>query len=285
MNDSKIERPNTLARIRSSLLSIPESEKKVAEWILKNPDQVLSLSMAQIAHECRVSDTTVLRLCRDIGLQGFTDLKISIAQDIASPTQLIHDSILPDDDPLTIARKVFRTNIQALYDTLELLDNPTLVKAIELIENSKRILITGVGGSAQIALGVFQRFMRIGLPVTAPMDIYLQIMQAALLGKGDLVIAVSYSGMTADPVMVVEEAKKHGAATLVLTGNSQSRLADLADVTLVTVSHEIRNDVTAGRVAMSSVIDALSIIISLRHIDEALTIEKKIVNSIIAKTY
>jgi DNA-binding MurR/RpiR family transcriptional regulator len=285
MNDSKSEKPNTLARLRSSLQSIPESERKVAEWILRDPGQVISCSMAQIANECGVSDTTVLRLCRDLGLQGFTELKISIAQDIVSPTQLIHDSISSGDDPVTIARKVFQTNVQALYDTLEMLDADSLTTAIDLIERSHRILITGVGGSMPIALWAYQRFMRVGLPVSAPTDIYLQIMEASLLGKGDLVIAVSYSGMTTDPVMVVSEAKKNGAATMVLTGNPQSKLAELADVKLLAVSHETRSDVIAARVAMSSVIDTISIIISLRHLDNTLAIDKKIVNSILPKTY
>ena len=72
---------------------------------------------------------------------------------------------------------------------------------------------------------------------------------------------------------------------MVLTGNPQSKLAELADVKLLAVSHETRSDVIAARVAMSSVIDAISIIISLRHLDNALAIDKKIVNSILPKTY
>jgi DNA-binding MurR/RpiR family transcriptional regulator len=285
MNIKKVEKPNTLARIRSYLQSLPDSEKKVAEWILQNPEAVLTLSMAQIAYECRVSDTTVLRLCRDIGLQGFTDLKISIAQEIVSPTHLIHDSITPGDEPQVIAKKVFLSNIQSLYDTLELLDSSTLLRAVDLLEQAPKILLVGVGGSAPVSFGAFQRFIRIGLPVIPPIDIYIQIIQASMFSKRDLVIGISYSGMTMDPVMVLEEAKTHGASTIVLTGNSQSRLAELADVKLVAVSHEMRSDSIAARIAMNSIIDALSVIISYRHLEDTLEIEKTIVKSILKKTY
>jgi DNA-binding MurR/RpiR family transcriptional regulator len=73
------------------------SETQVATWILHHPETVMQASMAHIAQACGVSDTTVLRLCRTTGFRGFTDLKISIAQDLASPTQLIHDDISAED--------------------------------------------------------------------------------------------------------------------------------------------------------------------------------------------
>jgi DNA-binding MurR/RpiR family transcriptional regulator len=63
--------------------------------------------MAQVAQACGVSDTTVLRFCRYVGFQGYTDLKLSIARDLTSPTQVIHDNIAEGDPPAVIARKVF----------------------------------------------------------------------------------------------------------------------------------------------------------------------------------
>ena len=110
---------NSLARIRSQLPTLANSELKVANWILQGPERVVRLAMAQVAQECGVSDTTVLRFCRSAGFRGYMDLKISIAQDIAKPTQIIHDAITENDNVATIASKVFISNIQALHDTLE----------------------------------------------------------------------------------------------------------------------------------------------------------------------
>jgi DNA-binding MurR/RpiR family transcriptional regulator len=99
---------------------------------MQQPEKIMTLSMAQVAQACRVSDTTVLRFCRNAGFQGYIDLKLSIARDLTSFTQVIHDDITEDDPPAVIARKVFMSNIQALYDTLEVLDEQALVQAVTL---------------------------------------------------------------------------------------------------------------------------------------------------------
>ena len=78
---------NSLTRIRSKLPALATAEIRVANWVLQQPEKVMELSMAQVAQACGVSDTTVLRFCRNTGFQGYLDLKLSIARDLASPTQ------------------------------------------------------------------------------------------------------------------------------------------------------------------------------------------------------
>ena len=70
-------------------------------------------------------------------------------------TQVIHDDITEDDSPTEIARKVFMSNIQALYDTLEVLDEQALGQAIILLQNAKQILLVGAGTSAPIVTGMY----------------------------------------------------------------------------------------------------------------------------------
>lgn len=279
------EKLNAITRIRSRTLALSESERKVAKWILENGEKVLYLSMSQIAQECEVSDTTVLRMCRNAGFIGFTDLKLSLAQDMASPTQLIHENINSSDDPKTIVRKVFTSNIQALYDTLEMIDEKTLMTVIHMIENANHILISGVGGSAIVAQNLYQRLFRVGIPCDAPLDVQLQIMHSTLLKKGDLAIAVSYSGTTKDVDLVLSEAKRNGASTILITGNTRSKLADHADVLLVSVSHEVRSEPVAARIAQLTLVDSLFILYSFLHMEDVLAVEKKIANSVVSKSY
>jgi FixJ family two-component response regulator len=84
---------NSLARIRSRLSTLATAERQVADWLLQHSEEVIHSSMAQIAQHCNVSDTTVLRFCRAAGFKGYMDLKLSIARDLARPTQLIHQDI------------------------------------------------------------------------------------------------------------------------------------------------------------------------------------------------
>ena len=272
-------------KLRSKTLNLSESEKKVATWMLDHLDQSLYLSMSEIAQICEVSDTTVLRMCRNAGFKGFTHLKMSLAQELANPTQLIHESIETDDQPMAIIKKVFAANIQALYDTIALLNEDVLKEVISILENARHILVAGVGGSAIIAQNVYQRLYRLGIQSDAPSDVQLQIMHSSLLKPDDAVIVVSYSGTTKDMGLVLMEAKRNGAKTILITGNAQSTIADQADVILVSVSHEIRSEPIAARLAQLALVDSIFILYSFLHLENTLNIENKIANSVASKSY
>ncbi len=239
--------------------------------------------MAQVAQACGVSDTTVLRFCRNIGFQGYTDLKLSIARDVVSPTQIIHDDIVEGDGPAVIARKVFMSNIQALYDTLEVLDEGALIKAINLLAAARRILIVGVGTSAPVVHSMYNMLMRLGLNCQAQTGSYLPSMEVALLGPGDVVVAISQSGSSIDPVLTIKQAKQNGAATICITGNAQSPITEYADVTLLSVDRETRTEALASRLAQVSIADALYVIMALNAIDVATQNEKRIWDALLPK--
>jgi DNA-binding MurR/RpiR family transcriptional regulator len=274
---------NSLARIRSSFPALAASEARVANWIMQQPQKIIHLSMAQVAQACGVSDTTVLRFCRNTGFQGYTDLKLSIARDVVSPTQIIHDDIAVGDGPAVVARKVFMSNIQALYDTLEVLDEGALIRAINLLTAARRILIVGVGTSGPIVHSMYNMLMRLGLNCKAETDSYLQLMEVALLGPGDVVVAISQSGSSIDSVLTLKQAKENGAATICITGNAQSSITDHADVTLLSVDREARIEAIASRLAQVSIADALYVIMALNAIDSATQNEKRIWDALLPK--
>jgi RpiR family carbohydrate utilization transcriptional regulator len=276
---------NSLTRIRAKLPTLAASEARVANWVMQQPEKIMNLSMAQVAQACGVSDTTVLRFCRNAGFHGYTDLKLSIARDLTSPTQVIHDDITEDDPPVVIARKVFMSNIQAMYDTLEVLDEQALVQAITLLENARQILIVGVGTSAPIVHGMYNMLMRLGLNCKAQTDSYLQLMEVALLGPGDVVIGVSQSGSSKDPVYTLQQAKANGASTICIAGNAQSPITQYADVTLLSVAREARIEAIASRLAQMSIADALYVIVALKNIDVAVQNEKLIWDALLSKMF
>ncbi len=275
---------NSLARIRSRLPNLAAAERQVADWILQHSEEVVQSSMAQVALECGVSDTTVLRFCRAAGFKGYMDLKLSVARDLASPTQLVHDDISVGDSTASVARKVFMSHIQALYDTLEVLDKDALSKAVEMILEAKSVFIIGVGTSNPIVNEAYNKFFRLGLNCHVQTDSYLQLMQASLMGKGTLVIAISHSGSSEDPVLSLEEAKRNGAKSIVITGNADSPLTNLADVVFLAVSQETRAEAIASRIAQMTIVDALYVIVSLSMLETATANEDQIWKAIIQKT-
>ncbi len=279
-----LKKANSLARIRSRLPTLAASEHKVAEWILQNPEEMLQLSMAQLGNICGVSDTTVLRFCRAAQFNGYTDLKLAIARDIASPTALIHDEISTTDEFDVIARKVFASHIRVLTDTIDVLDLESFKRAVDMLIGAKRILFTGVGTSAPFVQDIYNKFFRLGFDCAAQTDSYLQLMQTALLGPGDLVFAISYSGSSMDNILTLKQARQNGCDTICITGNAESPLTKHADITLITVSHETRAESIVSRVAQHAMTDALYVAVSLQRIETAVDNEKRIWDAVIPKS-
>ncbi|MEM4235192.1 MAG: MurR/RpiR family transcriptional regulator [Candidatus Methanomethylicaceae archaeon] len=275
---------DSLSRIRSHLPELGNAESQVANWILHHASDVIHLSMMQVARLCNVSDTTVLRFCRNVGFRGYLDLKLSIARDLAKPTQFIHDAISEDDDIPTVTRKVFLSNIQAIQDTLEVIDYDALIRAIELIENARLILIIGVGTSGPIVHEFYNKLFRLGLNCRPQTDSYLQLMEVALVGQDDVVIGISQSGSSTDPVLTMEEAKRNGASTIVITGNYQSPITRHADVTLLSVSNETRAETISSRIAQMTIVDAIYVALSLRRMGQTIQNERKIWDAVLPKT-
>jgi len=280
--ESDVAAGSAASRLRSVLPRLSESERRAALWILDHADAAIRQSMSAIAQACDVSDTTVLRMCRAAGFEGFTDLKLALARepraisnDVASP---------PPADELSAVRSVFAANRQALSDTLSVLDKTTFNKALDLMAGARHILAGGVGGSGIVAQAFYQRCFRLGLRCDAPVDSQLQIMHAGLTGPGDLVVVISYSGITSDPVLLLQEAKSRGAATICITGNSRSPLAKLADVVLVSVSHEQGSEPMAAQIAQLTLVDALYVAFAARNADSAQRTEERMVNAILPKS-
>ncbi|MGN8116613.1 MurR/RpiR family transcriptional regulator [Labrys sp. 22185] len=273
------------SRLRSALPALSESERRVALWILDHVDLAIRQSMSAIAQTVEVSDTTVLRMCRTAGFAGFTDLKLALVRDTGERSAARPDeSAAGVDGDLGWAKRVFNANIQAISDTLSMLDQGDFARALDLVAGARHILIGGIGGSGIVAQALYQRCFRLGLRCDAPVDSQLQLMHASLLGPGDLAVAISYSGITNDPVLLLQEARAQGASTLCITGNRRSPLARLADVVLVSVSHELRSEPMAAQIAQLTLVDALYAALVARSPDTAQLNEERMVNAILPKS-
>lgn len=270
------------SRLRSVLPKLSDSERRVALWVLENVEATIRNSMSVIAQATDVSDTTVLRMCRTAGFEGFTDLKFALAQEPrGGRAETASD---PEASDLHAANRLFRAVAQAISDTQGVLNEATFAKALDLIAGARHIVVGGVGGSGIVAQAFYQRCIRLGLRCDAPVDSQLQIMHSALTGPDDLVVAISYSGITSDPVLVLQEARSRGASTLCITGNSASPLARLADVVLVSVSHEQGSEPMAAQIAQMALIDALYSSLVARNAERAQLTEERMVNAILPKS-
>lgn len=278
-----MDNPNSFSRLRSVMQSQSDLEKKVTKYLIEQPEDVIKSTLAKISAECGVSDTTVLRVCRSAGFEGFSELKISIARDLSSPIREIGDDISENDDPVTIFQKVFQANIHGLYDTLETINKEQLEKAVELLDNAKHILIIGVGPSGVIAQDLYSKLIRLKKSCSYQTDSYNQLIEASLLDKEDVLVCISLSGMSTDPIETLKVAQGKKAKSLCITGDATSHLAIYSDVVLSVVFRQPWIESMASRVAEFALLEVLYLILSIRHLHESLDYEKSINQALVHK--
>jgi DNA-binding MurR/RpiR family transcriptional regulator len=269
MSETTLFSSDALARMRGIYPSLPPSERKVVDFILANFEDVIRMTLADLAQHSTVSDATVVRLCRSLGYNNFLELKISLTRSISDSPRLIYDDVREGDPSGTIARKVLRTAVQAVQDTLEMLDDEGFQRAVQLIHKADRILIVGVGTSGPLAHELYNRLIRMRMNCHVHIDIYLQVVEAALLTERDVVVAISQNGSSLGPVRTAIEAKQKGAKIVCITGNPNSELTALSDAVLLTVSHETRLETIDSRVAQHALIQALYVALAMQMISSA----------------
>jgi len=263
---------NAVTRIRLAYPTLPKGARRIADYVLEQPDRIVRMSVTELSEATRSSEGSVVNFCRKLGLSGFQQLKLSLAREVVQPLQFIHEDLEHTDDPQTICRKIFHSGVQALRDTLSVLRPEALSAAVEIIRSAKRIEVYGIGSSAPIAEDAHFRMLRIGLQAKAVTDSHLQAISASLSDPEVAVLTISHSGATRETVTATRLAKAAGAKTVAITNYARSPIQAHADVVLFTMAQEtkFRTEAITSRIAQLCVLDALIAALALSDYDRAL---------------
>ncbi|RWZ59035.1 MurR/RpiR family transcriptional regulator [Halobacillus fulvus] len=263
-----IEAPakHVISRIRSSYSQFSEKEKKIADYIMENREEMVHSTINQVADDLMVADATVFRFCKRLGFKGFQAMKIALASETVNPIQDIHETITEEDNDLQINEKIFQANIRALESTRDIQNIGTLSVVMDYFIHAERVFFYGSGGSGVLAQDAQHKFIRTGLETHAYIDSHLQLMSASQLREGDVCVIISHTGSNKDMLDIVDVAKSNGAKTVAITNFAKSPLTKLVDVSLYTVSEEteFRSEALASRIAALSLIDSLFVNYSVK---------------------
>jgi RpiR family transcriptional regulator, carbohydrate utilization regulator len=258
------------ARVESAIShnNLFPAERKIAEYIIENPQKTTRFSVQELALEAKASEATIVRFCRALGYSGYKDFKLALASEVrASLLMDEQKEVCPADDVMDITRKVFHSDLQAIADSLEVLDPTEMERAVQALDNASRIELFGVGSSASTALDAYYHLLRLGLPVIIASDPYMQAIVSSQLVPGQVAFAISHSGRTEEVIFALSKAKERGATTIVLTGNNRGEILQFADIRLITATREtiFRSQAMASRIAQLSVVDAIYVNLAMRH--------------------
>ena len=228
---------NIIERIHASYYQLPAAEKKVADYVLAQHDQIQFMSITQLADECGVADATISRFCRSLKLKGFNAFKLELAQHTA-PARMLQTEQHDSDSVMGRSQEVVRLAHEAVEQTMQLLQPAQITNAVSLIEKAQRIMCFGSGSSMILAHECANLFSTVTGKFFAVADTHTQISTVATMNKDDIIFLFSYSGATTSGIEMLELAKSHGVKTILVTRFRKSPAAKLADVVLCCGSNE-----------------------------------------------
>jgi DNA-binding MurR/RpiR family transcriptional regulator len=250
-------------QIRMMLPELTASEARITEILLRGTADT-ELPLKAVADEAETSEAMVVKTAKRLGFSGYKELRAALQAYKAQPYVDFHQEVKPDDSAETIVQKVFRTSIQALEETLAILDMDDFRHAADLLHGARQRDFYGLGGSAQIARDVSHKFLRVGIRTSVYDDTHMMAMSASLLRAGDVVVAFSHSGRTLGLLESVQIAKSNRARIIAVTNYNASPLAELGDVVLCSTAQgsPLTGENAAARIAQLNIMDAIFIAVA-----------------------
>ena len=253
-----------LSQITRAIPDLSRAEKRVASWVLEHPKQATSATLAHIASECGTSEPTVIRFCRRMGLGGFRELGVRLAESLSVPGSYVHRDVNPDDSISDAAIKVLDASIQSLSEMRAQLSSMPIDTAAKAMATARQIAFAGLGASGHVARDACHKFFRLGIPCSSLLDTPMILQFAAIAEPDDVLVLLSHSGRWQEFAQAANIARERDATVIAIT-NPDSDLADSASILFPCRVIEDTNvfTPTSSRLGQLALLDALLVALAL----------------------
>jgi RpiR family transcriptional regulator, carbohydrate utilization regulator len=249
-----------ISRIHSHYASFSKTEKRIADYILQNPENIVHKTIDQVAEDLNVAISSVFRFTKTLGFKGFQAMKIALATEVSETLkEMVQEKVSEMEEEQAITEKIFQNNIRMFKETIQVMDYHALKKAVNKIVAANRVEFYGIGSAGLVALDAHHRFLGTGISTAAYTDYHLQLRASAQLTEKDVAIFITDHTTEEETIKIIDVAKDAGAVIVVITNYSNIKLVQRADIILKTVSanSDPRNGDSFTRIIQLSLIDSL----------------------------
>lgn len=249
-----------LIKIKERWDDFTPSDKKIGEYIIDNPEQIINYNTLQLAEIIQTSQSAIIRFIKKIGYKGYIDFKIDVARSIEENSEFLLDDVISKDESIeNIISKSKNNVLSTVEKTYALIDNQRIKTAVEGINKANNIYLAGVGSSGLICEDFSYKLQRSGKKVFYQVDAHTNLALVSNICKDDLLIAISYSGLTKEILIASEYAKNIGAKVISISKALNSALANNTDELLLIpeIEREMRYGAISSRLSSQIITDIL----------------------------
>ena len=246
--------------IHSKKARMPKKEQFLANYISNNIEAVIKSSIQKLSQDTNISTATIVRFCQEVGVDGFSELKLKLAA-LQAPTEKAEYDEIDIGESISSIKNKMATRFKSVIDiTKSGVDEKTISKLVEEINKAPRIMTYGVGASELVADDIYQKFLRLGKVITYNTDFHIAATQLGNFQSNDILILISNQGMTTEIGDLLEIGTQIGIKTVLLTAQPRTTIAKKADIVLLTQDigePKIRSGATTSVISQLFVVDIL----------------------------
>lgn len=222
-----MESVSAIKKIQAEYNKLSCTEKRLADYVLKNSRKVIEFTVKDLAEASNVSEATVVRMCQHTGFKGYWAFRMALAKEV-DRYQKDTESMEAENDLHGIFKK-YSANMLSIADNIDL---KTVNKCVELLRDCDQVHLIASGNTTPIIEHMGFRLGRLGIRNTfnGVADYYMN--QINLAGENDILFAVSQSGSTKSVLDGVALARQKGLKVIAITAYKNSKLGELADYVL-----------------------------------------------------
>lgn len=210
---------NVINIINKNYENLFSAEKKVAKYILNNPDKAVNMNVAELSKTSMVSEATVVRTAQHLGFKGFYQMKLILMRDLGNVKSEKDDK----NNPVTF---LISKKIETLNSTNNNSNHESIMELINSIIIAKRIFIISAGNTIPISNDLEFRLNRLGISAFTS-DVSENMINYLINGnKDDLAILISISGLSKNVLQALDISKELGIKSFAITSDVTSPLAN-----------------------------------------------------------
>ncbi len=258
---------SVLGTICSSYDSYFEAEKKIADCILERKEEVVDMTVAELAIASGTSDATVSRFCRRCGFKGFHHLKMTLAKEVMEEQgkgiRISND--IDRSDMAQSLQNILANKVAELTQTVSMILPDMLEEVLQLLENAGTVQVVAVGNTIPVALDFSFKLNQIGIASVTGTIWETQMAYTLNLKKDGVIVIISNSGTSRRLLALIQGAKENGIPIIAITNRPESPVAQGADYHLTTATREklLLGEFCFSRVSATMVVELLYLFLAV----------------------
>ncbi|NLU37116.1 MAG: MurR/RpiR family transcriptional regulator [Clostridiales bacterium] len=255
-------------RIESSFNRMSKGQKLIAEYILNNYDKAAFMTASRLGEVVGVSESTVVRFANALNYDGYPKLQKALQEMIRNKLTTVQRIEMTSElEQSMVLKSVLKADMQNIRQTIEEINNDSFNDVVDKFLQAQHIYILGLRSASPLAqfMGYYLNFMfdNVKIVTSGVNDILEQLFH---IGKGDLLVAISFPRYASRAVEAMKFSKEQGAHTVAITDSMLSPLTAYADHSLLARSDMV--SFVDSLVAPLSLINALIVAIGQSRKDQ-----------------